>query len=105
MYQKKSSQKVRSFYGTYQTRKWNDDVDIYYYEKKRGGKLFLAKCLEEAKEKGIVFNSSVVSSSQKSLWIDCGWRERNQLYLYSQFFNSKVSTCLLYTSPSPRDRG
>ncbi len=92
MYQKKSSQKVRSFYGTYQTRKWNDDVDIYYYEKKRGGKLFLAKCLEEAKEKGIVFNSSVISSSQKSLWIDCGWRECNQLYLYSQLFNNKVST-------------
>ncbi len=91
MYQKKSSQKVRSFYGTYQTRKWNDDVDIYYYEKKRGGKLFLSKCLEQAKEKGIIFNSSVVSSNQKNLWTDSGWRMENQLYIYSQLFNRKVS--------------
>ena len=90
MYQKKNRKRVRGIYGTYETRKWNDAVDIYYYEKKRGGKFFLSKCLEESRERGIVFNSSLVSSSQKNLWTEAGWEACHHLYLYNLFFNKEI---------------
>ena len=90
MYQKKNRKRVRGIYGTYETRKWNDAVDIYYYEKKRGGKLVLSKCLEESRERGVVFNSSLVSSHQNNLWTEAGWKVRHHLYLYSLFFNKEI---------------
>ena len=68
-----TNNRVRSIYGAYDTRKWNDDVNIHYFQKVRGGKYFLSKCLEESKEKQMVFNSSLIRDNEKNLWNSAGW--------------------------------
>ena len=81
--------KIYSLYGSYVTRKWNDEVDIHYFEKKRGGKHFLRKCLSEAKSKDLVFNSSLIDSNHNKPWIEAGWKISKELYLYKHHFSGK----------------
>ena len=83
--------KVYSLQGTYETRMWNDEVDIHYFHKKRGGEYFLKKCLDEARSKDIIFNSSLVNSKQGKPWLRAGWRVSSTLYLYTYLFTKPLT--------------
>ena len=83
------NKKIYNFYGSYITRKWNDEVNINYFEKKRGGKRFLRNCLGEAKSKDLVFNSSLIRSDHNKQWIESGWKISKELYLYKHYFSGK----------------
>ena len=84
------TKKVYSLYGSYLTRKWNDEVDIHYFEKKRGGKHFLKKCLIKAQSEGLIFNSSLISSDSNKPWVEADWKISKELYLYTHYFSKKI---------------
>ena len=83
--------KVHTFYGSYETRMWNDEVDIHYFDKKRGGKYFLRKCADEAEYQNLIFNSSLVNSNQVDIWLKGGWSIARELCLYTYLFNKPIS--------------
>jgi len=82
--------KVYSFYGSYLTRKWNDEVDIHYFEKKRGGKRFLKKCLIKAESEELIFNSSLIDSDSNKSWVEANWKISKELYLYTHYFSEQI---------------
>ena len=83
--------KVYTLYGSYETRMWNDEVDIHYFDKKRGGKYFLRKCADEAVYQNLIFNSSLVNSDQVDIWLKGGWSIARELCLYTYLFNKPIS--------------
>ena len=83
--------KVYTLYGSYETRMWNDEVNIHYFDKKRGGKYFLSKCADEAEYQNLIFNSSLVNSDQVDIWIKGGWSIARELCLYTYLFNKPIS--------------
>lgn len=87
MFSVDNKKKVYSLYGSYETRKWNDDVDICYFNKKRGGKRFLYRCAKKARYEKLIFNSSLVNSDQTKIWTEAGWRVSKELLLYTHFFS------------------
>ena len=83
--------KVYTLYGSYETRMWNDEVNIHYFDKKRGGKYFLRKCADEAEYQNLIFNSSLVNSNQLDIWLKGGWSIARELFLYTYLFNKPIS--------------
>ena len=83
--------KVYTLYGSYETRMWNDEVNIHYFDKKRGGKYFLRKCADEAEYQNLIFNSSLVNSDQVDIWLKGGWSIARELCLYTYLFNKPIS--------------
>ena len=83
--------KVYTLYGSYETRMWNDEVNIHYFDKKRGGKYFLRKCADEAEYQNLIFNSSLVNSNQVDIWLKGGWSIARELCLYTYLFNKPIS--------------
>lgn len=80
----KGSGKVIKVSGSYKTRRWNRDVEIQYFEKTRGGKYFLRKCIEKAKEEDILFHSSTLHKKQLQPWILSGWKISSELCIYTK---------------------
>jgi len=83
--------KVYTLYGSYETRMWNDEVNIHYFDKKRGGKYYLHKCSDKATYENLIFNSSLVSSDQLEIWLKGGWSIARELCLYTYLFNKPMS--------------
>jgi ribosomal protein S18 acetylase RimI-like enzyme len=91
MYSVDKGRKVHTFYGSYETRMWNDEVDIHYFDKKRGGRYFLSKCADKAASNNLIFNSSLVNSDQVDPWIKSRWSISRELCLYTYLFNKPRS--------------